>query len=262
MTAITTTTRRSMPRAASPLALGSLIVAVVLATAAPVALGVPVDAPLAIGSKVVLCALAVLLLSVYGWWRRAGFLALPARADLRWLGPPTVLIVGMLAAVVAAGPVPMEAPLVVAFVVVALGTGFSEEALFRGVLVESMRPWGPVRTIVVSTIAFAAIHFAGLLGGATLEATIIQVLLGGIPFGLAFAGLRLATRSIWPLVILHALNNTSGYLISGQWQATVPETGRFGVAATLQLGLLVLLVAYGAWFLWQSRREARMGGQG
>lgn len=258
MTARSATTTGPTLRRAGPIALGSLIVVVVLATVAPIALGVPVEAPLAIGSKVVLCALAVVLLSANGWWRRAGFLALPARADLVWLGPPTLLIMGVLAAVVVAGPVPVEASLIVAFVVVALGTGFSEEALFRGVLVESIRPWGPLRAIVGSTAAFSAIHFAGLLAGATLEATIVQVVLGGIPFGLAFAGLRLTTRSIWPLVALHAVNNVSAYLMSGQWQATTAEAGRFGVAATLQLGLLVLLVAYGVWFLWHFSRSQRV----
>lgn len=258
MAASTLTSRRPILGRAGPITLGSLIVLVVLATVAPLAIGVPVGAPVAIGSKVVLCTLAAALLTSYGWWRRAGFLALPARADLVWLTPPALLILGTFLAVVLAGPVPMDAPLVVAFVVVALGTGLSEEALFRGVLVESMRPWGPVRAIVGSTIAFAAIHFAGLLGGATLEATIVQVLLGGIPFGLAFAGLRLLTRSIWPLVGLHALNNLAAYLTTGQWQAATADAGRFAVAATLQFAFLVLLLGYGAWFLWYYRRPTRV----
>jgi membrane protease YdiL (CAAX protease family) len=238
-----------------PLILAVLIVAVVLATAAPIALGVTVDAAYAIGSKVVLCGLAVVLLAGFRWWGRAGFLALPGRRDLAWLAPPALLVLATLAAVVVAGPVPMEPTLVLAFAIVALGTGFSEEALFRGVLLESLRPRGAVWAIIGTTLAFATIHFAGLMGGATLEATLTQVLLGGIPFGLAFAGLRLATRSIWPLVVLHAMNNFTSYLMSGHWEAVSQDMSRFGLAGALQLGLLVVLMGYGVWFVWRFSRD-------
>ena len=160
-----------------------------------------------------------------------------------------------LIAVVVAGPVPMEPTLVLAFAIVALGTGFSEEALFRGVLLESLRPWGAVWAITGTTLAFAAIHLAGLMGGATLEATLAQVVVGGIPFGLGFAGLRLATLSIWPLVVIHALNNFTSFLTSGHWEAVSQDTSRFALAGFLQLVLLVVLVGYGVWFLWRFSRD-------
>jgi len=232
-----------------------LIVAVVLATAAPIALGVTVDAAYAIGSKIVLCGLAVVLLTGLRWWRSAGFLALPSRRDLAWLAPPALLVLAALVAVVVAGPIPMEPTLVLAFAIVAIGTGFSEEALFRGVLLESLRPRGAVWAIAGTTLAFATTHFAGLMGGATLEATLTQVLLGRIPFGLAFAGLRLATRSIWPLVVLHTVNNFTSYLMSGHWEAVSQDMSRFGLAGALQLGLLVVLMGYGVWFLWRFSRD-------
>jgi hypothetical protein len=238
-----------------PLVLAVLIVAVMVATAAPIALGVTVDAAYAIGSKIILCGLAVVLLTGLRWWRRAGFLALPGRRDLAWLAPPALLVLAALVAVVVAGPVAMEPTLVLAFAIVALGTGFSEEALFRGVLLESLRPWGAVWAIMGTTLAFAAIHLAGLMGGATLEATLVQVLLGGLPFGLAFAGLRLATRSIWPLVVIHAVNNFTSYLMSGHWEAVSQDTSRFALAGVIQLGMLVVFVGYGVWFLWRFRRD-------
>ena len=239
----------------NPLVLGVLIVAVLLATVVPIALGVTVDAAYAIGSKIVLCAFAVVLLTGLRWWRRAGFLALPDRRDLAWLAPPALLVLAALVAVVVAGPVPMEPMLVLAFAIVALGAGFSEEALFRGVLLESLRHRGAVWAIVGSTAAFSVIHVAGLLGGATLEATLAQIVIGGIPFGLAFAGLRLTTRSIWPLVLIHAVNNVASFLMSGHWEAVAQDTTRFAVAALLQTGFLAVLVAYGVWFLWRFRRD-------
>ena len=78
-----------------PLVLAALMVAVVLATAVPIALGVTVDAAYAIGSKIVLCGLAVVLLTGLRWWRRAGFLALPGRRDLAWLAPRRDRVLGL-----------------------------------------------------------------------------------------------------------------------------------------------------------------------
>lgn len=245
-----------------PVALGAIMVIAVLATAIPSALGTPVDAAYAIASKVFLCALAAALLTVLHWWRAAGFQALPARRDLVWLAPPAVLVLGVLLAVVAAGPVPMDSAAVLAFALVALGTGFSEEAFFRGVLVESLRPSGPLRVMLGTTIAFSLLHLAGLIAGASLEATIAQALVGGVPFGLAFAGLRLTTRSIWPLVAIHAVNNFASYLMTGHWEAVTVETARYAVAGLLQLALLLVLGLYGAWFLWHFAHEGRSPGGG
>jgi len=227
----------------------------VLATAVPIGLGATVDSSYAIATKVALSALAVVLLSGLGWWRRAGFLALPSRRDLGWLALPSLLVLGALGLVIAAGPATTDLALVFAFAVVAIGTGFSEEALFRGVLLEAMRPSGPLWAIVGTTVAFSLLHLAGLMGGASLDATLVQVLLGGIPFGLAFAGLRLATRSIWPLIALHAVNNFTSFLMSGQWEAVIQDTSRFGAASLMGLALIVVLAAYGVWFLWRAARN-------
>lgn len=243
-------------RLESPITLAVLIVGAVLATAMPAALGAPSGAAYAIASKVVLCALAAALLWRLRWWRRAGFVSLPSRGDLPWIALPSLLLLGALAAVILAGPAPMEPTLVLGFAIVAIGTGFSEEGLFRGVLLESLRPRGAAWAIVGTTAAFSVIHLAGLLAGATLEASVTQVVLGGIPFGLAFAGLRLSTRSIWPLIGLHSVNNMTSFLMSGHWGAVAQDTSRFALAGVLGLGLIVALAVYGAWFLWRSTRKA------
>jgi CAAX protease family protein len=257
---ISSVMRPALGARGGPVALSVLIVAVVLATVLSVAAGYEVDAAYAIASKVVLCALAVGLLWGLGCWGRSGFLELPIRRDLVWLAPPGLLVLGTLIAVIAAGPVPMEPSLVLAFGLVALATGFSEEGLFRGVLLDSMRPWGRTWAVVGTTAAFASIHLGGLLAGATLEATFAQVLIGGIPFGLAFAGLRLTTRSIWPLIVIHGINNFASYLMSGHWEAVTQDTSRFAVASILQLTLIVVLVAYGVWFLRRFHQRGAIAG--
>lgn len=236
-----------------PVTLAAAMVAIFLVTTVPLMLGAQVDATYVIASKIVPCAFAALLLTSFGWWGRVGFLALPSRHDLVRLAPLALLIGGMIAAIVAAGPDPMKPSLVVAFGLVALGAGFSEEALFRGVLLEAMRSWGLVRALVGSTTVFSLIHVAGLAAGASLETTITQVVLYAIPFGLAFGGLRLTGRSIWPLVLIHAMNNFGSLLTTGQWANATPDAERFATASALQLGFLAVLIAYAIWFVWRLR---------
>ena len=148
-----------------PIVLTLAILAVVLATVIPLAFGAEVDPVYAIASKLVLCAFAVALLTSFGWWAHTGFLALPARRDLglarpagpprqrdgrghrrRWSGADRPWSHGRVG-------------------LVALGTGFSEEALFRGVLLEDMRPWGTRWALIGSAVAFSLIHFAGSPAG-------------------------------------------------------------------------------------------------
>ncbi len=224
------------------LSLAMLIVVVVLATAAPIALGVTVDAPYAIGSKTVLCGLAVVLLTGLRWWRRAGFLALPGRrapglarpAGSARPGRPWSRSGGSRPGTHGADARrrPSRSR--------RWGTGFSEEALLQGravgVAATPGRCVGDHRhdTCVRGHPPRRA-HGRGNARGGTLA----QALLGGLPLGLAFAGSEAVTRSIWLLVVIHTVNNFTSYLMSGHWEAVSQDTTRFALVGVLQLGLVV-----------------------
>jgi hypothetical protein len=236
-----------------PIVLTLAVVAVVLATVIPLAFGAEVDAVYAIASKVVLCAFAVALLTGFGWWARTGFLALPARRDLVWLAPPALLVSGMVVATIAAGPAPIDPGLMSRSAssrwAPASGRGAVPRRAPRG-----HRPWG-LLGLIGSAVAFSLIHVAGLAGGATLEATLAQVLMIGLPWGIAFGALRLIGRSIWPLIVIHALNNFAAFLTTGAWANATADPQTFVVAAVLQLAFLLVLIAYSIWFLWRPPRQ-------
>lgn len=109
--------------------------------------------------------------------------------------------------------------------------------------------------ITGSTAAFAAIHLAGLIGGATLEATPGARPPRGLPFGLAFAGLSLTSRSIWPLVVIHPVDNFTSWLMGVHWEAVSQDMSRFALVSALQLALVVVLLGYGVRFLWRFSRS-------
>lgn len=110
---------------------------------------------------------------------------------------------------------------------VMLGQSASEELFFRGWLQPVLtRGWGPAAAIAVTALAFAGLHVAG---GARTPLTLVNLLLGGMLFGL------LAWRSggIGASIAAHAGWNWSEAILFGL--DPNPGTGGFGAIHDLDL---------------------------
>lgn len=80
-----------------------------------------------------------------------------------------------------------------------------EEVLFRGILLESVRSKHSAgRAIVVSALMFGVIHF------------IPQQVVNAFVIGLILGYIYVRTESLWPVIVIHALNNAMAYVIM-QW---------------------------------------------
>lgn len=80
-----------------------------------------------------------------------------------------------------------------------------EEVLFRGILLESVREkYSSGRAIVVSALMFGVIH------------VIPQQVVNAFVIGLILGFIYVRTDSLWPVIIIHALNNAMAYVIM-QW---------------------------------------------
>ncbi len=80
-----------------------------------------------------------------------------------------------------------------------------EEVLFRGILLEAVRSkYSSGRAIVVSALMFGVIHF------------IPQQVVNAFVIGLILGYIYVRTDSLWPVIIIHALNNAMAYVIM-QW---------------------------------------------
>ena len=147
-------------------------------------------------------------------WRDIGFVA-PARplAPLLWQIPAIIVIAGLVQAgvmqLVFGGPVAtgqesvkqaletgLSVPAAVAVFGIAVLTPLWEEALFRGFLFHALaNRWPLVRAIPLTGLGFAAFHMLPPV----------------MPFifclGTGAAWLTAHYRSLWPAVLLHAVNN-------------------------------------------------------
>ena len=80
-----------------------------------------------------------------------------------------------------------------------------EEILFRGILLEAVREkYSSGRAIVVSALMFGVIHI------------IPQQVVNAFVIGLILGFIYVRTDSLWPVIIIHALNNAMAYVIM-QW---------------------------------------------
>jgi membrane protease YdiL (CAAX protease family) len=154
------------------------------------------------------------LLTLWTLWavRRQGGLAaagLPLVRPRQWLwivpfALPVLAGLASLAQLVLRGPLPAGKPALLLAAVVTTGlVGFSEELMFRGVLLRgAWRQVGLYRAMLVSALGFMLLHAVNVLGGQPLAATGAQ-LASTFLFGLAMAPVAVRLGTLWPLVLVH-----------------------------------------------------------
>ncbi len=146
--------------------------------------------------------LVAALLSAFRWWRRSGFVGVSEWRDLRILRLPVLLL--FVPFVRGFRPLPGSelAVLIVGYV----ATGFFEEAIFRGMILSLLRPRGIWFAVLVSSLLFGLAHFSNVILRGNVPLTALQAF-GSAVGGIGLAALRLRTRSIWPVIVLHAVHD-------------------------------------------------------
>lgn len=134
-------------------------------------------------------------------------LAVPAGYVLQWLGWLWSLVLERGGGAAPEGAF-VEMPTWILFLTIVLVPAIFEELAFRGIFLRSARTFlRPLPAHLLTAAAFAAIHFQPLM----------------LPFhfgiGLALGALRERSGSLWPPMLLHAVNNALavGLLPGAPW---------------------------------------------
>ncbi len=140
---------------------------------------------------------AAALATAWGW-SRTGITRRPTRRWLVAAGVPVLagapfLVLGL--NISARDVLPL---LVVGVPLVA----FNEEVVFRGVILDMLRPLGLRRAVLGSAILFGLAHLPNLLSGANPAFTAMQVA-ATVAGGVALAAIRIRSRSLWPVLLAH-----------------------------------------------------------
>jgi len=158
------------------------------------------DLVLLTGAKLASAAVALTIVDRLGWHRRVGF-SPPRRWRRLWLAwLPAIYVVISLAA--GTGGRGLWSALGIAGL--CLAVGLEEELWTRGLILESLRWRGTTVAVVASSVWFGLLHSLNLLSGQPATATLAQMGFA-TAFGLAVAGVRVRTGTLWLPIALHAL---------------------------------------------------------
>ncbi len=186
-------------------------------------------------ANLVLTIIAVILLSVMGWWRVAGFRPPDHPADLLYF------IVPFLPAVISlvAGIELKNILVVTQLLIITSMVGFAEEAIFRGLMLNALKSRGAWTAAIVTSLLFGLSHSLNVLSGKNLADIVTQILYA-LAIGFAFAALVLKKGIIWPLVLAHFLIDFTAMI--GRTDFSPVLNGVLGVAITFVLGSYGLFV--------------------
>ena len=194
-------------------------------------------------AELFLAVLAILLLTAWRSWRSVGFRELRSLKDLRFYWVP---LFPVLPVVIATGGAVAQLPVsdIVFYFALACLVGFVEEVYFRGLMLRSLVSSGIWRAVVITSVLFGVAHLQNLVFGASLAATTLQVVYAAA-MGFAFAAVALRTGVIWPLIVIHALIDFTGFVTLGQTVMTEVSPTDVAVLGAYSL----LFVGYGVFVM-------------
>lgn len=169
---------------------------------------------------------------IFGDWQ-CGFGPVDWRG-MWWLVPSFLVIAALFVALFLTGAISLSA-LVLAVIVTTILVGFSEELVFRGIVLKGALPaLGTGRAILLSAALFASLHAVNVLAFLPLPNMLMQLALT-FTFGLVIAFFALRVNSLVPVITYHALWDMVQFL-GGLWQADVDQLILIGIIVNTVMG--------------------------
>jgi uncharacterized protein len=200
-------------------------------------------------------AAALLMVAVWlAGWRDMGFRAPspPGWWKLLWL--PALYLAGLGTLGLMTGKLAAGAVMMV--LINTAMVGFSEELAFRGVL------WGAARKalpfwggFLLVSAAFGSVHVFNAILTGELASAGLQAL-NAFMSGAAYLAIRIRTRSIIPIMVIHALWDFTVFLAGSGGEGAATQSGMWQEQLTFGLILTGPLFLYGLWLVRNERVRA------
>ena len=143
---------------------------------------------------------AIVMAVALGAWSRTGITRRPARGWLRLAWAPVAAGLPFLAFGFNLGSEAVVPLLVVGVPLIAL----NEELMFRGLLLDILRPLGWRRAVTWSAVLFGMSHLANLVVSPNIPFAAMQVA-ATTAGGVALAAIRIRSGSLWPVLAIHVI---------------------------------------------------------
>lgn len=190
-----------------------------------------------------LTLIVIVLLTRLKWWESVGFTPLRRRSDLLYFLIPLIpAIINLIP-----GAQIESFAQVSAVFAVALAVAFAEETVFRGLMLQAIKPLGHWRAAIVTALLFGLTHAMNALTGKNILESAMQIGYA-TAIGFAYAALALKKDALWLLILSHFLTDFSfflqkpGFVMPPFWQSS------------LVVGLTIIFTAYGIFIMQQKSR--------
>jgi hypothetical protein len=189
-------------------------------------------------SNLIAASVPLAIVVARGWWREAA--VAPLAPQRSWW---VLLPVLVLTSVYAVDPVVGSATDWRQTATLVLCVGISEELYARGVMQYLLEPLGRARAVLWTGVLFGLGHaLSAAWFGRAFDDTVVQVI-ETMAFGACFAALRFQIATLWPLALLHALDDLLQLRTAG------------ALAFNVQVTITLLFAIY-AWWLVRRRNPA------
>ena len=187
-----------------------------------------------------LTLIVIVLLTASRWWRTIGFKSLNRRRDLLYFLVPLVpMVLNLIPGV------QIESVIYISEVfAIALMVGFAEETIFRGLMLQALKPLGHWRAAIITALLFGLTHAMNALTGKSALESAMQIGYA-VAIGFAYAALALKKNVLWLLILAHFLTDfvyfiqKPGFSLSLFWQSFIV------------ISLTVVFTAYGIYVMRQ-----------
>lgn len=191
-----------------------------------------------------LTLIVIILLTRLKWWGTVGFTPLRRRGDLLYFLIPLVpAILNLIPGV----HIESFAQVSAVFAVT-LAVAFAEETVFRGLMLQAIKPFGHWRAAIVTALLFGLTHAMNALTGKDLLESAMQIGYA-TAIGFAYAALALKKDGLWLLILAHFLTDfvffiqKPGFVLSPFWQSFIV------------ISLTIIFTVYGIFIMQQKLRQ-------
>jgi membrane protease YdiL (CAAX protease family) len=191
-----------------------------------------------------LTMIAALLLTVMRWWKAVGFRSAGRPKDLLYYIVPFLpLVINLIPGVEVTSTLHLAQILAITLMV-----GFTEEAVFRGLMLNPLKARGFWKAAIITSLLFGLTHAMNVLTGKSVAEDVAQISYA-VAIGFAYAALVLKKGLLWPLVLAHFLIDFTNFIQAPGF--TFPPVWNLLIV----VGITLIFTAYGLFLMLQKGEE-------
>lgn len=189
------------------------------------------------GTMLILTAITALTLKRMKWWKTIGFNSFDNRYILLLIVSAIPMIGNLLGSYKS-----LELKFYFYYLLLTIMSGFVEEGMYRGLMLRALLKKGVWKAVIITSLLFSLSHLMNALAGWNWQHVALQ-LCYSFAIGFGWAAFAIRTGTIWPLMLIHFLNNFFSFIktenLIKSLQSSTPSLE--GIIYTIVLSIIFII---------------------